>query len=403
MKTIKYFALLCVFGAVAWLTSCTKTTGDAYKKYEAGGEITYPGRADSVLVRSGYNRVQLAVVLGNDPLVTKIRIYWNNLLDSIDVAVTRTAGKDTATVIIPNLTEGNYNFVVYTYDSQNHKSVVSNASGVVYGPSYLASLTNRTLKSLTQSTDGNKIELAWGEPAGGELGIEVNYTGLNGVVRKIIVSPNEVNTELPDYKESTQLTYKSLYKPDSSAFETFSPAASSVTLPKFERQMLKSNFKIVILPTDVLEGGYGWLENFLWDENYNPPGFATRNQIPCWFTMDMGASASISRFKMWQANDRLYDQQNVKTFEVWGSNNPNPDGSYDSSWTKLTSCTSIKPSGAPLGTVTATDVAYAKAGEEFVLPAGSPKVRYIRIKCLTNWGNGSFMAMEELTFYTHDK
>lgn len=403
MKTILYVVLLYTLALMVILSSCTKTTGDAYKKYEKGGEITYPGRADSVLVHSGYNRIQLSVVLGNDPLVTRLRAYWNNQLDSIDVAVKRTAGKDTVNVIIPNLVEGDYNFTVFTYDSQNHKSVVANASGKVYGQSYLSSLTNRVLKSVMPSTDGNKMELSWGEPAAGEIGTEVNYIGQTGVTRKIIVPSTEVNTELPDYKDGTMLTYRSSYKPDSTAFEIFLPASySSVTLPRFERSLDKSKFALLLLPTDVLDGGYQWFQRFLWDENYNPPGFATENKIPCWFTFDAGESASIDRFKVWQANDRLYDRESVKAFELYGSNNPNSDGSWES-WTKIGSYSSVKPSGLPVGQTTQADIDFAKAGEEFIAPDGTPKFRYYRFKLLTNWGNGSFMTMEEFTFYTHDR
>jgi hypothetical protein len=400
MKTIKYFALLCLIAVIAILSSCTKS-GDAYKKYMAGGEITYPGRLDTVLVHSGYNRVQLSATLGNDPLVTKMRVFYNNHHDSTEVAVTHAPGKDTVNVIIDKLTEGNYSFDVYTYDAQGRKSVGINVSGIVYGPSYLTSLINRKLKTVEQSPDGNKIELAWGEPASGELGIEVNYTGASGTAKKLIVPANQTNTELPDYKESSVLTFKSLYKPDTTAFETFSPEASSVTLPKFERQFDKSKFAVKILPTDVLEGGYGWLEEYLWDESYNPPGFATESTIPCWFTFDAGTSTALSRFKVWQANDRLYNLQSVKTFELYGSNSPASDGSW-ASWTKIGSYTSVKPSGLPVGQNSDADVAFALAGEEFSVPASTPKFRYYRFKLLSNYG-GDFMTMEEITFYTHDR
>lgn len=399
MKHIKYLAYLCVLSMVAILASCTKQ--DAYKSFEKGGEISYPGKADSVIVHSGFKRLQLSVVLGNDPLVTQIKIYYNDRQDSLTVPVTRTQGIDTVDVLISNLNEGNYNFDLYTFDSKNNKSVVTNISGEVYGDSYKSSLVNRTLLSVTQSVTGSVL-LNWGQPAAGEIGITLKYTDFNNVLKTVVVPPTTTLTELKDYKELTDLQYRSEYKPDSLSYDTYAVDYATVKLPVFERPFDKSKFQELILPTDVLEGGYGWLLHFLWDENYNPPGFATQNKIPCWFTFDMGVSNSINRFKMWQANDRLYNQQNVKTFEVWGSNNPNPDGTWDS-WTKLTTCTSIKPSGSPLGTNTAADIAYAKAGEEFVLPAGSPKVRYIRIKCLTNWGNGSFMALEELTFYTKDR
>ncbi|MNY38789.1 hypothetical protein D3C86_1734340 [compost metagenome] len=35
--------------------------------------------------------------------------------------------------------------------------------------------------------------------------------------------------------------------------------------------------------------------------------------------------------------------------------------------------------------------------EEFIFPAGLPKVRFIRPKVLENWGEGSFMTKEEIT------
>jgi uncharacterized lipoprotein YehR (DUF1307 family) len=59
MKTIRTLAILMTFVMVAAIMSCTKTTGDAYKKFQKGGEIVYPGRADSVLAQAGYKRIQL--------------------------------------------------------------------------------------------------------------------------------------------------------------------------------------------------------------------------------------------------------------------------------------------------------------------------------------------------------
>jgi len=401
MQSKILFAFLIVPVCMALCTSCTRTTGDAYKKFLAGGEITYPGRVDTVLVSAGYERLQLSVILGNDPLVKKIRIFWNNGLDSVDTAVSHITGNDTVNVIIPNLVEGNYNFTVCTFDDAGHRSVSFNVSGIVYGNSYVLSLANRTLRSVTQSPDGFQILLSWGGAAEGDLGTEVNYVGKDGSSHKITVPATETVTTLPDYEEYSQLTYQSLYKPEPTAIEYFSPAPSQVTLPQFERQLVKSNFQILILPTDVLEGGYGWLENYLWDENYDPPGFATQNKIPCWFTFDAGASASISRFKVWQANDRLYQKESVKTFELYGSDSPNPDGSWDS-WTLIGSYTSVKPSDLPVGNNSQSDIDYAKAGEVFTAPAGTPKFRYYRFKLLSNWGGRNFMTMEEFTFYTHD-
>lgn len=396
---IPMLALPVLLAAV--LAACTKTKGDAYKDYMQGGEMVYPGRVDTVISQAGNGRVQLVVVLGNDPLVTQMRVYWNNRQDSLNVPVDHT--KDTLKVMIPNLTEGNYNFVIYTLDAQGHRSVDYTASGTVYGGSYLSSLVNRTLQSVTLSKNGLQALLTWKEVPAGELGVEVNYTGQDGSVRRIIAPVTETVTALPDYKELTQLTFHSLYRPDSTAFEDFSPPYVEVTLPAFERQLDKSRFALVNLPTDVQEGGYGWLQKYMWDENYNPPGFATRNQVPCWFTFDAGESVPVSHFVMWQANDRLFQKESIKNFELYGSNSPDADGGWNN-WTKIGDVyTSVKPSGLPVGQNSQADMDYARAGEVFNAPAGAAAFRYYRFKLLTNWGGSSFMTLEEITFYTRAK
>lgn len=402
MKDIRLFTFLWILIIAGFIVSCTKTRGDAYRRYMEGGEITYPGRADTVLARSGLNRIQLSVILGNDPLVTRLKVFWNNNTDSLELPVKRTTGVDTITVLVTGLNEGDYNFTVYTYDKENHRSVMVNAFGVAQGQNYVGTLNNRTLQSVMQSADGNQVILNWGAPAAGEQGIDVNYTAADGTSRKVTVPATETRTVLPDYKALSLLTYNSKYKPDSTAFEYFYPKAGTVTLPAFERELPKAGFSVLELPTDVKDGGYGWLIKYLWDENYNPPGFASQSIIPCWFTIDCGKGAALSRFKVWQANDRLYNNESVKTFELYGSNAPAADGSWGS-WTKIGSYESIKPSGLPVGNNSNDDVTYAQAGEVFSVPASLASFRYYRFKLLTNWGNSAFMTMEEFTFYTHDK
>ncbi|QJB32284.1 hypothetical protein HF329_13500 [Chitinophaga oryzae] len=394
------FIFLWLLGISVWLTSCTK--GDAFKKYMEGGEITYPGRVDTVLAQPGYGRIQLLLVPGNDPLVTKFRIFWNSNKDSVEVPAKQHSGKDTLPVLISGLPEGNYNFTVYSYDKDNNRSVIVNVFGTAYGKSYAGTLVNRTLKSVTQSPDGQKIFLNWGEPAAGEQGIEVTYVSAGGTTQKIIAHAGDNRTVLPDYAERSPLTYRSMYKPDTTAFEFFYPELSAVTLPAFERELSKADFKVLPLPTDVKDGGYGWLIDYLWDNNYDVPGFATQSVIPCWFTIDVGTAAPLSRFKVWQAADRLYNQENVKTFELYGSNSPAPDGSWNS-WTMIGAYESVKPSGLPVGQLTDDDITFAKNGESFSVPPGTTAFRYYRFRLLTNWGGAPFMTMGECTFYTHSK
>lgn len=399
MKRIYNIACFLVLLSSLFFSACRKE--DDYKKFMKGGEISYAGRVDSVIVHPGNQRIQLSLALGSDPLVTKVKAYWNERRDSVEMAVSRTQGKDTVDLLIPNLKEGNYNFHIFTYDNKNNVSVLVNAAGTVYGESYYNSLVNRRLKEIGFSLDGTKLELNWATPSVDEAGIELKYSGQDGQEKTVIVPAKQLKTELTDAKDGAVLSYRSLFKPEPNAIDTFSPEYTNLTIPLFERKLDKAQFKELILPTDA-RTDHQWFMRYLWDELYIPPGFATTRGVPVWFTFDTGVSSNLTRLKTWQATDRLYNGESVRKFEVWGSNNPNPDGSWES-WTKLMNAESLKPSGLPKGQNSAADIAYANAGEEFIFPAGLPKVRYIRLKLLENWGNGSFMTMAEITLWTKDR
>lgn len=108
--------------------------------------------------------------------------------------------------------------------------------------------------------------------------------------------------------------------------------------------------------------------------------------LPQTITIDLGGKAKISRFRTWPiSGNRVYQESNVKDFELWGSSDPNPSGEYDASWTRLGRYTVTKPSGLPYGQVNSVDVATAAAGDEFVMDTGAPDIRYIRIKILSTF------------------
>jgi hypothetical protein len=403
MKNIKFLTYLLLCITVLCVFSCTKMNG--INKYAPTGEIKYTGKVDSINVYSGKGRVKLTMMLGNDLSRTKIKVYWNNRADSAEMNLQPTSKKDTVSMFINNLAEGQYNFNIYTYDVHGNSSVVSYANGTVYGNEYYATLSNRTLKAVELSDNGQNAILIWPNINPGEIGIEVKYTDNAGIDHKVIVHKNELTTEIPNYKPSSLLSYKSLFIPVPQAIDTFSTDYSIVTLPIFEKLVDKSKFQAMLLPTDASDA-YGWIMPNLWDSNFGDPGFHTPpgSLLPQWFTFDMGTKAKLSRFKLWQRTDGgfLFDYGNPQKWEVWGSNNPDADGGW-TNWTKLLDCESVKPSGLPLGQSSSEDLAYAMAGEQFVFPAGTPPVRFIRFKTLNTWSGNDFVHIAELSFWTHDR
>lgn len=177
-------------------------------------------------------------------------------------------------------------------------------------------------------------------------------------------------------------------------------------LPIEEVRLDRLLFKRLQLPTDTKELSAAWDSAKMWDNAFgDAQGFHSLTDItilmPIWVSLDMGVKAKLSRFKEFQRtsnNSYIFNHNNLKRFEVWGSNDPASDGSWDS-WQLLGTYESQKPSKLPVGQLSSDDIAYAKAGEEFNFAPSAPAVRYIRIKVLENWSGGSIMQIMELQFW----
>lgn len=174
--------------------------------------------------------------------------------------------------------------------------------------------------------------------------------------------------------------------------------------PFYEELIPKSSWKLHGLPGDNLTYVETLTANKVFDDVVSKAScFATMSNsaIPQWFSIDLGKEVIVSRMVEHQRPGYTYNRSAVKSFEIWGSSNPNPDGSWGS-WTLLGSFNSFKPSGQPLGTVTPEDETYAGVnGEEFEFEAGIPAVRYIRFKTKEAWGGGSVgqVVISEITFW----
>lgn len=158
--------------------------------------------------------------------------------------------------------------------------------------------------------------------------------------------------------------------------------------PLFEEEMDKNKFKVLAFDTDTKND---WALTGLWDNNTvaTTAGFHSENNagFPQTFTFDMGVKAKLSRFRIWPVHDgREYSSSNIKQFEVWGSNAPNPDGSFDG-WILLNNYEVVKPSGLPVGTLSNEDQETAANGIEFIVPLDAPAVRYIRFKILSTFAS----------------
>jgi len=115
--------------------------------------------------------------------------------------------------------------------------------------------------------------------------------------------------------------------------------------------------------------------------------------------MDLGVTGQLSRIRLFQRSEPyVFAEGNPRKFEVWGAQTLDPSGSWDS-WIKLMDCTSVKPSGLPMGQNNNEDLDRSHNGEDFICSPTNPKVRYIRIKVTRTWSGGDNTQISELQFF----
>lgn len=385
MKINKWIILsLWILTAVFIQPSCSEF--DEYKKYVPDGEIIYPAKVDSVKTFSGKNRIMLSWI-NTDPRIVKYRISWNLGNDSVWIDAGGNAGAskpDTIRTIIADMEEADYEFSIVSCDDDNNQSVKTFVAGKVYGENYKNTLLNRGIFNSSALVGTNSAEIEWFEPDLDEVGVEVIYTDTNDQEVSFFMSRDKTLTKLADYKEGTEFQYRTLYLPELDALDTFYTEYVVVEAPELTYPRLdKSKFDVFVLPGDAPDA-WGWVMPNLWDGDTNS-GFHTASVgFPLHFTFDLGVQSSLHEVRVWQrmGGDQVYQRGNMKKFEIWGSNEPAPDGSFDG-WTKLLDCESVKPSGSD--GITDEDIAYAGVGELFAFPAETPAVRYIRFKVLEPW------------------
>lgn len=172
--------------------------------------------------------------------------------------------------------------------------------------------------------------------------------------------------------------------------------------PLFEIEFDKSLWKDLALPDDTNKPQYKPLYQ-LWTPGSTTYFFQDPKipgiQMPNWITIDLGREYIFGRFKLNQvshSNTWRYGSCSPRKFEVWVSNNPSTNWN---DWTYLASFESIKPSGLPVGQLSADDLAMNANGEEYEFPILEKGYRYMRYKVLETWGNTTNFCALEFTLW----
>jgi len=173
--------------------------------------------------------------------------------------------------------------------------------------------------------------------------------------------------------------------------------AEQVPYPEFMETFRDDSLK------NAAESFYeGRIEKF-WDdiiddlvrENLNV--FHTGPQtFPFSYFIDMGQTIQASRITYWQRMKDMYENENVSQFQIWISDDNNPDDGIND-WELVGTYTIVRPSD----NLVAKNL--AKSGHEFLLYPDKPRYtkpfRYLRYKATKSAGNRNNGVGSELTVF----
>ncbi len=280
------------------------TMKDKQEPFLTGGEKIYLVKTDSVHVLSGNNRVRVQCILTNAYNVNKILVYWNSRADSILFDYAKTDKNiDTVKLDIPALSEKSYIFELYTKNDAGDRSIKVTAFGTSYGDRYISSLSPRVISGFT--FDGVNGTLNWYGSFEKEKSTQISYFKKTGDSVIVFLTSKSSSLSLPDLSTTSSIIkYRSFYKPDSTAIDSFATAWSAYK-PFIEVIQDKSAWKIIDFSSqEPKEGGGNGIASAAIDGNVNTFWHTawdlSKPSYPHYFAVDMGKVVNITTFQVFR-------------------------------------------------------------------------------------------------------
>lgn len=294
--------MVCVVAFSTLVPSCSGMN-DLSDKFLKEGEIIYAAMPDTVEFGSGDHRVKFLVHM-NTNRVQKVRIYWNDGGDSLDMEVGNRTG--VFPQVVEGLEERSYVFQLVSFDKYGNKSLEYEVYGASYGQNYVNSFLDRNVVSVAVNGSGDKI-LRWGDIDTSSLDAKYNelrYTNSAGehVVLKVPFTDRE--TTLTDLKQGTNVEYRTAYVPDDMAIDTFYTEYREFVLSDDGYfAMLKDGWKLLKY-SDQVNGDTNNVASNAIDGNTKNRWHSASNAYPHWLTIDFGETVNVGHFRLWPS---VYD------------------------------------------------------------------------------------------------
>ncbi|MEA1896473.1 MAG: DUF5000 domain-containing lipoprotein [Bacteroidota bacterium] len=177
----------------------------------------------------------------------------------------------------------------------------------------------------------------------------------------------------------------------------------STLTPFYEARLDKTKFRKVLLPNDTDWDAWEGKFEFGYDDDFQSFVHSQGDHaMPQIMTIDLGVKVRLSRFVVNQRGLEqsfwAYTHGNPLTYDIYGSMGLGDGTGNLDDWIKLMECTSVKPSGLPIGQNSDEDMIHFFAGDEYSFQT-PVEIRYFRFAVMSTWDGAGFINFSELTFW----
>ena len=316
LDKVNQLACLVVLGLP--ILAC-ESQDDTFSEFVKHGETIYIGKADTVSVAPGFNKLRFSVALNADPKISKGLLETTDGSVEHEFDINRTGnGRDTITFDL-ELEEGEYIFGLYLMDGAGHRSIRYEVPTRVFGEHYQATLLNRRITSIAAFADN--VTLNWSDAAPGTIATALTYEDRAGMMQLRNVANDETQTLIESYKIGGAIQVSSTYKPAENAIEVFGAVPSETNFPN-EFLLNKSIITALELSADATDGCFGSSYARLTDgatgqfwHSCNIP----EDQYPWVMSFDMGVAVHLSRFRL-DERSACCGGRSPAAYQIWGIN-----------------------------------------------------------------------------------
>lgn len=326
MKFNRIYIALLMLLAIA-IQSCSDMN-ELTDKYLDEGEVAYAAKVDSVGILAGENRIQLDLYV-KAQRIDKVRVYWNNYEDSLDVEIGGKTG--VFPVMLEDMPESGYLFQLVSFDKFGNKSLEYEATGSSYGDNYKNGLSNRsyTTEFTRYDMEADSMVIYWGGTVRGAIAMELQYTDTSDKIINLEVPADATTTTLHNLKGN--VSYHLRFIPEENAIDTFTTSPKSIPV-YYERPVNKSGWKIVGFSS--ASASPEWPASNAIDGDINTPWHTEHNPtapFPHYFIVDMGETVDISSFEVYRRMDDSAGAQ--PTHQIFYAESlTDPTDSKDAGW-----------------------------------------------------------------------